>query len=174
MAPAPSTIEAEIRALLVKSYSPAAVPKLEEYLEAACQGEAPYIFDAVRTLIKLYQLFPAAAAANAKKNIGYACLLALLRGENEDDLLALQYMIPTATQKEEPGASAHQCAALFRACLFADFWKTFNANLVHGGGDSGDAVCGNRFWPFWLSRTRRHRWKWCWRHSVWMRLRLPR
>lgn len=141
MAPAPSELAPEICALLLKSYSPAAVPKLEAYLESACRGDAPYNFDAVRTLVKLYQLFPAAAAANAKKNIGYACLLALLYGENQDDLLALQYMIPTATQKEEPCASVNRCASLFRACLFADFWQTFNSTLVNNSDAVVQQVC---------------------------------
>jgi hypothetical protein len=123
--------EPEIRALLSKNYSPAAVPKLEEYLDAVCKGEANYLFDAVRTLVKLYQLFPTSSSSrsNAKKNIGYACLLAVLHGD-DNDLLALQYMIPTFAQKDEPCASVVKCSALLRACLYTEFWQTFTTSLL--------------------------------------------
>lgn len=128
--------ESEIRALLAKSYSPSAVPKLEEYLAAICAGQAPYMFDAVRTLVKLYQLFPSAGtnAAAADKNIGYACVLAMQ--QHGTDLLALQYLIPVAAQKDEPCATASRCAALLDACLFADFWALYNSALVEDSSDT--------------------------------------
>ena len=56
------TVE-EIQTLLGTSYSPNSIPKLEEYVVACCEGKVEYIFAAVRTLVKLYQLFPPASSS---------------------------------------------------------------------------------------------------------------
>jgi hypothetical protein len=116
----------DVQAILKASYSPSSVPKLEEYLMAACIEDAPYIFDAVRTLVKLYQLFPSTSSA---KNVGYACLLTLLQGycqnSSSTDLLALSYLIPVSTgvAKEEPCLTIFKCSEHLTACHFAEFWK---------------------------------------------------
>jgi len=120
--------ESDVRSILTASYSPSSVPKLEEYLMAACRGDAPYIFDAVRTLVKLYQLFP---STSSPKNIGYACLLTLLQGYCNDssstDLLALSYLIPVSSgvAKEEPCFTIFKCSEHLIACHFAEFWKVY-------------------------------------------------
>ena len=114
--------DTEVRSMLEKSYSPTEIPKLEEYLEQACRGEAAFIFDAVRRLIKLYVLFPASSKATTK-NMGYASLLTFVKCN--DNLLALRYLIPMAKQQQEPFKSVFQCSAYLTACNFADFWKTF-------------------------------------------------
>ena len=53
---------AEIDSLLASEnacavVSPSNVPVLEAYLTAQCTGQTPYHFEAVRMLVKLYQLF---------------------------------------------------------------------------------------------------------------------
>jgi len=105
---------------------------LEDYLAAAVQGEAPYVFDAVRTLVKLYQMFSGLDKTTADK-IGQCCCLAFLHGADaaDTDLLALQYMIPNAILKEqqEPVHTVLQCAAAATACNFPLFWKTYDGLL---------------------------------------------
>jgi hypothetical protein len=51
-------MEVEIRKVIESSYNPTTIPQLEEYVIACCEGKVVYIYDAIRTLIKLYQLFP--------------------------------------------------------------------------------------------------------------------
>jgi len=124
--------EADVRAALLKgkSYSPSMIAGLEDYLDAACRAQAPYVFDAVRTLIKLYQIFP----DSNLQNIGRCCCLAFLNNTNDDDtdLLALQYMIPSAVlQEQEPVVSVLKCSAAATACQFAAFWKAYDALLQY-------------------------------------------
>ena len=67
--PAAYSNESEVRAALLQgSYRPGMIAPLEDYLAAAVAGAAPYVSDAVRTLVKLYQLFPAAALPTARRN----------------------------------------------------------------------------------------------------------
>jgi hypothetical protein len=120
--------EADIRTLLASSASPSLVPKFEEYLLAACNGTAPYVFDAVRMLIKLYQLFPLTLNV---QNIGYACLLALVEGYCQDmnttDLLAISYLLPptSGVVLVEPCATIFQCYEHLTNCHFTEFWKAY-------------------------------------------------
>jgi len=126
--PASYSNESEVRAALLQgSYRPGMIAPLEDYLAAAVAGAAPYVFDAVRTLVKLYQLFPSASAAsNRKTKMGQACGLAFLHGgADSTDLLALQFLIPAATLQEEPVRTILQCAAQTTACQFAEFWQTY-------------------------------------------------
>ena len=114
--------EAEIQSLLAsRSYSPSNVPQLEAYLAAQTSGDAPYLADAVRTLIKLYQIFPETAN---EKATGQAFMLALLEYPSTD-LLALSYMIPQSVLNREPCATIQTCASQLDSCKFVEFWKTF-------------------------------------------------
>jgi hypothetical protein len=141
--------ESDIRSLVSNtSYSPLSIPKLEEYLLACCKGEVNYIFDAIRTLIKLYQLFPVpsspsdnnssisnpnAVAAKAIRytNIGYACLLAMCEYPNTTDLLALSYMIPQIITLKEPCCTVYKCADQLKSCHFDEFWKLYQNSLLN-------------------------------------------
>jgi hypothetical protein len=137
--------ESEVRNLvLTKSYSASSIPSLEEYLLATCRGESPYVFDAVRTLIKLYQLFPVSPSnddtstmSNRKKNTGYACVLAM----QHHDFLALSFLIPKAPNSSAASSSSTEaenvvvaasirCSSLLDACLFAEFWKKYNESFL--------------------------------------------
>lgn len=109
--------EAEIKTLMQSSYSPSQVGPLEDYVDAISAGNAPYMFDAVRTLVKLYLLFP--ATYNTSK-VSRCFLLAMAQYPGTD-LLALTYMVPNA-----PGAIL-QCGDLLDACQFQDFWKLYDA-----------------------------------------------
>jgi hypothetical protein len=116
--------ESEIRTLLAsQSYSASSLPQLEAYLAAQTSGDAPYVFDAVRTLVKLYQFFP---EKSNEKNVGHCCMLALLNYP-ATDLLALSYLIPSATtlKLEPPFATIQKCSEQLDSCEFIEFWKTF-------------------------------------------------
>lgn len=108
--------EAEIKALLQSSYSPSQVGPLEAYVDAISADDVPYMFDAVRTLVKLYLLFP--STHNASK-VSRCFLLAMAQYPGTD-LLALTYMVPNA-----PGAIL-QCGDLLDACQFQEFWKLYD------------------------------------------------
>jgi hypothetical protein len=129
-----SFTEADVRTLLASSASPSLVPKFEEYLLAACSGRAPYLFDAVRVLVKLYQLFPPTLNVH---NIGYACLLALVEGYchdmNTTDLLAISYLLPptSGVVHVEPCATIFQCYEHLTACHFTEFWQTYEGLLQY-------------------------------------------
>jgi len=132
--------EAEIRSLLAsKSYNPSNVPQLEAYLAAQTSGEAPYIADAVRTLIKLYQLFPETANEKATSQ---ACMLALLEYPSTD-LVALTYMIPQSVMNREVCATIQTCASQLDSCQFVEFWKTFE-NLQNCTADPVIQQLANR------------------------------
>lgn len=146
-----SISESDIKSLVSNtSYSPLSIPKLEEYLLACCKGEVVYIFDAIRTLIKLYQLFPVpvttpgnddpsaagsnnASAAKAIRytNVGYACLLAMYEYPNSTDLLALSYMIPQMITLKEPCCTVYKCAEQLKSCHFDEFWKLYHNSLLN-------------------------------------------
>jgi translation initiation factor 3 subunit K len=115
--------ESEIRTLLASQtyISASSLPQLEAYLAAQTSGDAPYMFDAVRTLVKLYQFFPEKSNST---NIGHCCMLALLNYP-ATDLLALSYLIPLATFKLEPFATIQKCSEQLDSCEFIEFWKTF-------------------------------------------------
>ncbi|GAX15436.1 translation initiation factor 3 subunit K [Fistulifera solaris] len=116
--------ENDIRTLLnSQSYSSSMVQPLEEYLAAQTAGEAPYLFDAVRTLVKLYQLFP----EHSKEDLTvHAYLLAMLEYPSTDNL-ALSYMIPQPVLSKDVCASIQTCLTHLSACQFAEFWKTYEA-----------------------------------------------
>ena len=112
--------ESEILTLLSsQSYSPSSAAPLEEYLAAQVAGEAPYMFDAVRTLVKIYQLFP---DTKKDENIKSACMLALLEYPNTD-ILALNYLIPPSVDVSD----IQTCAKQLDACQFTEFWKSLEA-----------------------------------------------
>ena len=110
----------EINNLIASGPKKSSIPQLEAFLDAQMSGAEAYHGKAVRTLIKSYQLF---CAGNTEK-ITQACFLALLEFPSSD-LLALNYMIPTATQKTEPLATIFVCQKQLVACQFAAFWKTY-------------------------------------------------
>lgn len=123
MAPSAS----EIDALLRQSYAPSMVAPLEAYLPLMLSGEADYHANAVRTLVKLYQLFP---STSNETNIGYCCLLALLAYQNEsstEDLLAIGYLVPHPMTLREPLATIRRCADQLDACQFTNFWTSLAA-----------------------------------------------
>jgi hypothetical protein len=116
--------ETDIRTLLAsQSYSSSSLPQLEAYLAAQASGAAPYLADAVRTTVKLYQLFPEKAN---QSNTAHACMLAMLEYPHTD-LLALSYMIPMDTLETEPLQTIVKCSDQLDACQFAEFWKTLAA-----------------------------------------------
>ena len=122
--------EADVRVLLSGSYNLDMIAGLEDYVQAACEGQAPYVFDAVRTLVKLYQIFrPRASTAN----LGRCCCLAFVHGPDGDtQLLALQYMIPSIVlQEQEPIVTVLQCSATMTACQFTQFWKAYDGLLQY-------------------------------------------
>jgi hypothetical protein len=114
--------ESEIRSLLADGFnpSPKSVPQFEAYLSAQTTGQAPYIFDAVRTLIKLYQLFPETAK---EANIAKAFMLTMLAYPSTD-LAAISYMVPYPSTTSEPCATIRTCAEQLDACQFKAFWNT--------------------------------------------------
>ena len=142
------------------SYTPSSIPLLEEYVKSCCTGEMNYIFDAVRTLIKLYQLFPlsttsgstadsveAAAAASSSSTktaaksirthyIAYCCFLAMIQYPNTTDLLAFTYMIPQTTTLKEPCSFVFKCAEHLKSCHYTDFWKCYETHLLQNQNDS--------------------------------------
>jgi hypothetical protein len=113
---------AEIKTLVASGPKSTSLPQLEAYLDAQTSGSVPYEADAVRYLVKTYQLFP--GTMNESK-VAYACMLALLEGYPSTDILALSYMIPIAVQKTEPCATVLECASQLEACQFVAFWKTY-------------------------------------------------
>lgn len=116
--------ENDIRTLLSsQSYSTSMVQPLEEYLAAQAAGEAPYMFDAVRTLVKLYQLFP--EHSNEEWTVR-AYMLAMLEYPSTDNL-ALSYMIPQPILSQDVCVSIQTCLSHLSACQFADFWKNYES-----------------------------------------------
>lgn len=115
--------EAEIRLLLSSTnYSPSNIAQLEAYLKSCLSGDVPYIFDAFRSLIKHYQLFPENFNG---PNVSRCFLLAMLRYPNSSDLLALSYMISSTVLAQEPCHTIQKCATSLDGCQFTEFWKLF-------------------------------------------------
>lgn len=98
-----------------------ATAKLEAYILQSCNGEAPYCFEAVRSLVKLYLLYP---AKSSTQHLAYACLLVLFNDKTNDELLALKYMMSSQSAQEEPIKTALQAYGHLVACQFLDFWKS--------------------------------------------------
>ena len=94
---------------------------------AQVKGDAPYMADSVRRLVKMYQLFP---STSNPENIGRACLLAALQFP-QTDLLALRYLIPATILSAEPCATIQKCSSLLEACQFTDFWSTYETLKSH-------------------------------------------
>lgn len=111
--------ESEIMSLANGRPSPASIPQLEAHLAAQVAGQAPYLFDSIRALVKHYLIFP--STLNEEK-IGQACMLAMVQHPNTD-FLALTYMIPTTVMSREPCASIRSCVDLLDACQFTEFWE---------------------------------------------------
>jgi hypothetical protein len=114
--------------IAASSHTQAATTKLEEYLLESCRGQdAPYCgFDVIRSLVKLYLLYPAKSSA---KNLSYACFLVLQHDDTNDQLLALKYMIGNhpSNLQYEPLQTVLQAYDHLTACRFADFWKAMAA-----------------------------------------------
>lgn len=135
--------ENDIRSLIQSGncYSASSIPLLEEYLAAALQGGLPYIADAVRTLIKLYQLFPAVRKQDSIKssqNIVAALFLAFTQqAPQTTDYLALTLLLPPASMHHQPQAAAapstvsilQKLVDQWNACQFEHFWKTYGELL---------------------------------------------
>jgi hypothetical protein len=109
--------------IATSGHTQAATTKLEECVMESCRGDAPYCgFEAIRSLVKLYLLYPAKSSA---KHLAYACFLVLQYYETNDQLLALKYMIgnhPNNLQ-HEPLQTVLQAYDHLTSCRFADFWK---------------------------------------------------
>jgi hypothetical protein len=144
--------EEKIRALLdTHSYHSNMIPPLEDFLHQMCAGTAPYSWDAVRTLVKLYTLFPNSTNSEKKATLdrmGLACLLALTYGSGNNDIVALRFLIPTTLYlSSDDGCSpllisqVMDCATLYDASQFVDFWKLYSASFVsHPSIDAVRAV----------------------------------
>lgn len=114
------------------------VQPLEEYLAAQASGEAPYMFDAIRTLVKLYQLFP----EHSKEELTVrAYMLAMLEYPSTDNL-ALSYMIPQPILSKDICASIQTCLSHLSACQFSDFWKSYES--LESSSDSVIAAVAKR------------------------------
>jgi hypothetical protein len=74
------------------------------------------MFDAVRTLVKLYLLFPATYSPSKASR----CFLLALLQYPSTDLLALTYMTPN------PPKAILSAGDLLDACQFHDFWKVYD------------------------------------------------
>ena len=145
--------EEKMRTMLqTQSYNVTMIPPLEEYITFMCRGTVPYMFQAVRTLIKLYTLFPysplnstgssSTESASTSKNkildhMGLCCLLALTYGssssDNQQDILALRYMIPmTHIPKDHVNllSQVFHCATLLDNSMFVDFWTSYHASFL--------------------------------------------
>ena len=102
-----SPSESDIRTLLQSSNwcSPSSIAVLEDYLAAALQGQLPYVADAVRTLIKLYQLFPAVRKQDTIKtnqHIAAALFLTFTQQTPQTtDYLALTLLLPPASMQQQ-------------------------------------------------------------------------
>ena len=144
---ASTSTEQTIRTMLeTQSYNVTMIPALEEYLVLMCRGTVPYMFHAVRTLIKLYTLFPynpqgtADSGSSSKNkildNMGLCCLLALTFGSgsnNQQDIVALRYMIPmTYVPKDNVHLLSQvlHCATLYDNSLFTDFWSSYHSSFL--------------------------------------------
>jgi hypothetical protein len=128
----------KIRTLLnAQSYSTSMIQPLEDYLSRMCAGTSPYMFDAVRTLIKLYTLFPSNDSIRKNKildNMGLACLLALTYGSANRDIITLRFMIPTTYVPKDNVNVVSQvfhCAALYDSASFVDFWMSYTTSFVN-------------------------------------------
>lgn len=99
-----------ICSLLEKSaYDPTAIPLLEAYVNAQVVEDAPYSFDANRTLAKLYLFFPQLAVDNKTEvSMAFILFLALLQYPFSSDFLALSCLISERVQAKEP------CTTLIR------------------------------------------------------------
>jgi hypothetical protein len=99
-----------ICSLLEKSaYDPTAIPLLEAYVNAQVVEDAPYSFDANRTLAKLYLFFPQLAVDNKiEVSMALILFLALLQYPFSSDFLALSCLISERVQGKEP------CTTLIR------------------------------------------------------------
>lgn len=128
-------MEAKQQAILsfiaTSGHSPKASTKLEEYIVESCKGAAPYCFEAIRSLVKLYLLYPTKASSN---HLAYGCLLVLFNDKTNDQLLALKYMIGSQSAQEEPIKTILQCYDYFTACQFAKFWNSMGA--LQGNSDA--------------------------------------
>jgi translation initiation factor 3 subunit K len=91
----------EIKSLLDTGYSAASAPKFEAHVNAQVKGEAPYFFEANRTLLKLYQFFPHLQEDATTARI---LLLSLLEFPSTDTL-ALLYIVSERVQTSEPSAT---------------------------------------------------------------------
>lgn len=111
----------EINSFLASdAFSADLVPTFEEYIAAQVSGQIPYHADAVRRLVKLYQLFPSTSKAD---NVAQCLLLAMLQFPNPTDFLSLKYIIPNSTMNQEPCSSIKTCFEELEACRFARFWE---------------------------------------------------
>jgi hypothetical protein len=98
-------------------YSPLIIPDLESFLKDQASGEA-YDFEANRTLVKLYQFFP--AQANAEYQL-LAATLALIYG-NESDVGAILCLIPESVKSSSDSAALIAAVENRDACLFANLF----------------------------------------------------
>ena len=120
---APSSTE--IKGLLTSErYNPSIIPQLESYLVSQVESNgnavSAYDFEANRTLVKLYQFFPALA------NLEYrnlAALLAIVYG-NDAEFGAINCLIPEIVKAEEPFPSLIAAVQHRDACLFSNLWTT--------------------------------------------------
>ena len=118
--------EAEIKSLLSGDFTPEVVSKFEEYVTAQVAGQVAYHADAVRRLVKLYQLYPTTCKAEI---LAQACFLALLQFPNHTDFLALKYMIPVNTLNQDDTCDLIKtCFQQLESCQFTQFWESY-ANL---------------------------------------------
>jgi hypothetical protein len=132
-----------VRTMLdTQSYNVSMIAPLEEFLMFMCNGTVPYMFDAVRILIKLYSLFPyhqqqpndSTRKNKILNNMGLACLLALSYGSENQDIIAIRYMIPTAyVPKDNVNviSQVFHCATLYDSASFVDFWTHYHTSFIY-------------------------------------------
>mmetsp|Transcript_5156 Transcript_5156/g.7001 ORF Transcript_5156/g.7001 Transcript_5156/m.7001 type:complete len:209 (-) Transcript_5156:241-867(-) len=105
------------------SYDEASIHPLEEFLSSQIAGEAPYNFNANKTLVKLYKCFPKTAKA-----VNYASILTLAVQQFPDmnDFSSLMCLIPEEVQKHVDCSSIINAAEALEGAKFERFWKDYD------------------------------------------------
>jgi hypothetical protein len=100
-----------------KPYDRASIAQLEAFVASAVATEQ-YDFEIVKSLLKLYGVYPEETKVEVVANV---LGLALMRLPNTD-FLSLACLVPHKLQKKEPLKTIFVCADLLERCKLTDFW----------------------------------------------------
>jgi len=121
-----------------KPYDRTSIAKLEEFVASAVKNEQ-YDFEIVKSLLKLYGVYPEEIKIDVVANV---LVLALMRLPSTD-FLNLACLVPHKLQKKEPLKSIFTCADHLDRCQFVEFWTARNAegtSALFGGVKGFDAA----------------------------------